>query len=112
MIIRSDILTHRHLRDALTGIDDVIIEACDDFKPRRFERGYYIYLEALRETGFARNGRPGKAATWDEYGIWIDRLFKIDPDAEIGCYKGVDKFFEYTSRYVPRNATAPWLDSQ
>jgi hypothetical protein len=55
--------------------------------------------------------RETVAATWDEWGIWIDRLFAIDPNAIIGNYKGRDAFMVETARRIPRKMTAPWLAS-
>lgn len=33
-----------------------------------------------------------KVATWDEWGMYIDALYQIDPEAIIGPYKGREDF--------------------
>ena len=62
---------------------------------------------------------PDKSATWDEWGIFIERLFTLDPDAKIGVYNGRDDFMEKTraeheriQQWRPDLAPtheAPWL---
>lgn len=63
------------------------------------------------------------AATWDEWGVFLAELFKIDPDAKCGHYDGRDDFIAKTTdeynRFVrwQQNSThnraliktAPWL---
>lgn len=38
----------------------------------------------------------GKAATWDEWGVFISRVFESDPEAIVGQYQTVDMFEEVT----------------
>lgn len=61
---------------------------------------------------------PDKSATWDEWGIFLARLFKLDPQAVCGWYKSHADFIEKTRAEYERCAanrpdlgrTAPWLD--
>jgi hypothetical protein len=46
--------------------------------------------------GAEQSGGYDKGATYDEHGVWMARLFEIDPDAIVGPYDGVDKFHEMT----------------
>lgn len=56
---------------------------------------------------FARNsgqwggaGDYDRAATWVEWGDWMVALFKIDPNAVIGTYDGIEGFIEETTKYA------------
>lgn len=90
--------------------NDVVIESYREFTPRAGGRGYEVYLEGLgARHKRARNGRGGKAASWDDYGLWMARLFKLDPAAKISHYNGVGEFIAFTRQYQPRDASAPWL---
>src|SRR5688572_20725853 len=46
----------------------------------------------------ARNQRDGFALDWADYGRWFAELFKIDPNAWISGWAGVEKFHEGTRR--------------
>lgn len=64
-----------------------------------------------------------KAATWDEWGVFLDSLFDIDPHMIAGPYNGRNDFIDKTQEDVNRNEgpyaeavgkprpymTAPWL---
>lgn len=117
MYIRSNILTADNVRDAVFHArkegHDIFIdeEGISSFKPRRFEHGFQFYCEALNGKR-ARNGRPGRAATWDAHGVMMAYLFKLDPDAEISWYKGVRQFLDVTtsdSESAYSRGEAPWL---
>jgi hypothetical protein len=60
------------------------------------------------------NGRSGgfdygeKAASWDEWGIFINALFLVDPEAIVGQYKSYADFKAYTCN---RFDTLDWADS-
>jgi hypothetical protein len=52
------------------------------------------------------------AATYDEWGEWLARLFDIDPNAIAGQYKGRDDFYDQTREVLEtgwRDAKFPWL---
>jgi hypothetical protein len=110
MRIYSDILTKEDLYRELGDMPDVLLEHCRPFSSRSTRYGYEVYLEGLGGRHKRhRNGREGKAATWDDYGVWMARLFAIDPNARIAHYNGYDQFIEYTSKNVPAGNYAPWL---
>jgi hypothetical protein len=44
--------------------------------------GFQVYLEG--SSNHQSNGRPHKAATWDEWGIFMAYLYEIDPVAMWG----------------------------
>lgn len=112
MKVYSTIIDRHDLYGQLLGIEDVGVDAdgVREFTPRRGGNGFELYLEGYGERHRrARNGRDGHAATWDDYGVWIDRLFHLDPNAEIAFYKGRDAFIDSTSRYRATGGKAPWL---
>lgn len=120
MFIRSDTLTAADIRAALqhawTAGYDIHLDddGIREFSARRYRRGFQFYCEALAGPR-ARNGRPGKAASWDAYGVAMAYLYKLDPQAEIAWYKGAADFIEKTETtamsYNPRKRgfEAPWL---
>lgn len=90
MIVRSNIITTDNIISALheTFTEDggmFFIGSIREFKPRRFERGFKFFCGGSSARASAHDPYE-KAATWVEWGIFIDYLFKIDPDAEIGWY--------------------------
>ncbi len=124
MIVRSDIITRQDILDAVDAMNanvyfiyqrnerDGYMEPIRCFTPRRYKHGFEFFIAgshyAQTQTRHAQCGE--KAATWVEWGIIIDRLFKIDPDAQIGWYKNRDHFMRETERQAPlREVTAPWL---
>jgi len=121
MKIHSDILTSANLlqetpQDVYADIQavgsrsrarafNVRLEYTGTDKRRRRNTGSY---------GAEDGGYPQyrKAATWDEHGIWMDRLFQIDPYAIIANYNGYDDFITQTTYYIPKGQRAPWLEPQ
>jgi len=112
MQVRSNIITARNIHDAVQGIDHVYIDD-DGVKVSAGRDGrvcYTLYLEGYGDRHVrARNMRDGHAATWDDWGVFIKRLFLIDATAKIAHYDGLHQFTEYTSAYKPKDARAPWL---
>jgi hypothetical protein len=117
MFIRSNIIGQIDIRNAMQharseGFDILIDEdGIREFKPRKFERGFQLYCEALSGPR-ARNGRPGKAASWDAYGVAMAYLYKLDPNAEVAWYKNARHFLDVTGRDVERfraPGSGPWL---
>jgi hypothetical protein len=55
-----------------------------------------------RNTGqYGGAGQGDRAATWVEWGDWMTELFKVDPDAVIGQYKGAHDFVLQTQAAAP-----------
>ena len=128
MKIHTDTLTSSQLYAAQHGLP-VYLESVQKGSRSR-ARAFDVHLSADKDeahrfnTNFYPNDRVGDAAaTWDEWGIWIDRLFMLDPEAIIGQYDGVDDFYSqtrnawespYNTDHKPgsvwaRAHTAPWL---
>lgn len=132
MKIYSDKLTNTDLRHALpegVSFQDTFrrpgwYEPFRGFKPRRhFERGYEVFLSGSSRYNSAHD-RYEKAATWDEWGIFIAALFEIDPEAKISHYDGRDDFIAQTREerdriwrnfggesHLHSTHKAPWLNT-
>lgn len=118
MFIRSDIITENDILDAIIAARahgaDILIDhdGIRKFKPRRFERGFEFFCEALSGKR-SRNRRGGRAASWTAYGLFMADLYKLDPSAEISFYRNCADFMDWTKRCNERDPDefpAPWLD--
>jgi hypothetical protein len=65
-------------------------------RPRVRSRGWTVRLERPGSTHWRNSGQYGaenvRAASWDDHGVWLSRLFDIDPAARLGPYDGREKF--------------------
>lgn len=111
MKIHTDTLTTRDLIYASVGIDGVFVEYIERGSRSR-ARAFDVALSALPRKGrrTRNSGNRGaahdSAATWDEWGVFIDDLFRTDPDAVIGDYRGYDDFrWQTGERYDTRDFT-------
>jgi hypothetical protein len=100
VIIHSNTLTADDLYDAARTIPGVYVDELSIHGSRDHARSFRVKLEG---TGRQRNsGRwgadgSGQAATWDEHGAWMARVFDADPDARFGdkahpIYQGREHF--------------------
>lgn len=101
MKVYSDSLERGDLWEALPEVS-LYLEAVTIKRPRTRSRGWTVRLEALRNSGHYRNsgqyGAEGtRAATWDEHGEWMARLFEKDPNAKITYYDGAEDFHAQTA---------------
>jgi hypothetical protein len=98
MKVYSDTLTTSDLTAAApTG---TYVEAVALDRTRVRSRGWNVRLvfpasNRRRNTGVYGAGERG-AATWDQHGEWMARLFRLDPRARIAYYDGVDDFHAMT----------------
>lgn len=116
MRIRSNGITAHDVRCAVGVVPSVlIIDGVREWEPRKssgFENGCEFYLAGVGSRHVRRSKHDGDyfAATWSDWGIIINHLYRIDPDAEIGCYKNYDHFMRETERQAPiRKEETPWL---
>lgn len=127
MRLHSDVLSRDDLYAALPkGVAANVSEHGSRKRARAFEVTLYVYAKDDLHRRFGNSGGYGNsedvAATWDEWGVWMDRLYEIDPAAIIGYYKDSADFiaqtkhhYEYVQRsHKPgsleaRTHTAPWL---
>ena len=136
MKVRSNIITRATVgtavRDAgVTFIDtnarDGWYEPIREFKPKAYEYGFEFFLTGSSPYAAAHQSDQGggeKAATWDEWGLVIDRLYFVDPHAQIGHYTSRADFIAQTrsehervatwhdpNGYQARSHRAPWLEA-
>ena len=131
MKVYSDTITRADLFDCLPG--DVSAEVIEIRHARKRAHGFTVSLEGIGDRHYRRkNGgnygasSPGvMAATWDDHGVWMARLYELDPDALIADYAGRDDFERQTREYRDYVQTynkptskrwaehlAPWLDKR
>lgn len=123
MQAHSNVLQHEAFREALaeTGLasQGVYLEPITQHGSKSRARAFKISLsaEAGRDfNGKARrpknSGRYGaessyyKAATYDEWGVFIRALFRRDPEMKFGPYDGVQDFHEKTGHRFAQEALA------
>ena len=126
MKIHADNLTAQDIRSMTPPSIYADVQA---FFSRKRARGFTVYLEYLGDhhgpgSGRHASGRGGFgyaseraiAATYGEHGVWMARLFAIDPSAIIAEYDGRDEFARQTAHArehkYPRGADYPWLTAQ
>lgn len=127
MRLHTDTLTMSDLYAALpSGVSAHITPKGSRKRARAFEVTLYVHEKDALHRHFGNSGGYGAsdevAATWDEWGIWMARLYDIDRDALVGRYRDFSHFQEVTSKerariraqYQPHNLmyrtrTAPWL---
>lgn len=113
MKIHSDVLTYGMIIDATraSGMKGVWAEI-EEHGSRSRKRRFDVKLEGNSPhfqnpgTGY-RSDAPAKAASWDEWGMFIQALFELDPDAIIGDYKTFRMFEEFTDGRF-ESLTAPY----
>jgi len=116
MKIHSDTLTDQDILNAAPRSTHFV--EFEEAGSRSRKRAWNVRLSGSSK--YSMQGVEGKAATWDEWGIFIAALFKFDPEAKIGWYKSYDHFIEFTTEERDRCAqyrpdlgrTAPWLDDE
>ena len=125
MKIHSDILTFTDIQAAVPeGCYLAVFDhpgfgrtRCGYEGSRTRERGFVVRLSGNSKS--AMRNLSDKAATWDEWGIFIAAIFERDPNAVVGWYKTRDDFFRVTCEEYNRISlyrrdllsthSAPWL---
>lgn len=103
MRIHSDILNASHFFSAVVGLDGVWVDECNPRGSRSRKCAYEVRLAASQKPGRNRRRNSGQygadslfAATYDEHGHWMAKLFNVDPNAIIGPYDGEINFHRMT----------------
>lgn len=136
MKVKSNIITRATVGEAVrkagvsfidTNAREGWFEPIREFKPRTHEHGFEFFLTGSSKYAAAHQSAQGgyereKAATWDEWGLVIEALYDVDPDAVIGYYTSRADFIAKTRAEATRIATwnepdgyqarthrAPWL---
>jgi hypothetical protein len=75
-----------------------------EHRSRSRERAFEVILTG--ESSRTRNWHnQGKAATWDQWGVFLGHLFAVDPKARCWAYDGAHDFHYKTAcRFVDRSA--------
>lgn len=108
MKIHSDTLTWSEIRDATKarGMRGVYVDKLDLKGSRQRKRRWDVTLSG--NSSSLQNFGENQAATWDEWGIFIEALFTLDPDAVIGQYESLTDFRRKTGA---RFRTLEWAQS-
>jgi hypothetical protein len=97
MRIHTDKLSFQDLYDAAREIENVYVEYTLHGSRKR-DHAFNVTLTAEPRKGrrFRNSGNRGAtydaAATWDEWGIFLNHLFTIDPNAASDNYDGLADF--------------------
>ena len=111
MRLHSDILTDNDIRNALADSEVPSHVGFDKFisggsRTRKHAWDLHLATDTKIAGDKRRHGNPGNgraprsdayAATYDEWGYFIARLFEKDPNAIFGNYKGQDDFDSQTT---------------
>lgn len=95
MKLHSDTLRRHDVQEAARVArehgHDIYVDEIAECGSKSRRRGITFYCESM-DGPRARNGREGRAASWDAYGWLIAELFNRDPSAIIGYYKSPSHF--------------------
>jgi len=110
--IHTNVLTWRAVHDATraAGMQGVYLERCDERGSRTRARSFDVTLRGNStrrpNPGTGRDRLEGEhAATWDEWGMFIEALYVADPDALVGDY-GPRHVFDAATRLRFEELTA------
>jgi len=126
--VRSNIITRATVGRAVIdtpGVDFIDTESREgwyepirEFKPRQYANGFEFFLSGSSPYA-AQHGYGEKAATWDEWGEVIAKLYAVDPGARIGHYSDRADFIRQTRSFVEsdynrsqrgrKRRLGPWL---
>lgn len=100
MWIHSDKITPIaiHRATASHGMSGVHAQVDAIARSRSHGTKYSVSLtgNSNHRPGFAKGYGDDYAATWDEWGMFIEALFQVDPAARIGIYPDHETFREVT----------------
>lgn len=93
MRIHTDTLT---LNDLRLGADLARVQFTRLSEHGSRSRDHAFDITLTGESKRHQNGGPDKAATWDQWGVFLAWLFYIDPNAKMWAYDGVGEFHRKT----------------
>jgi len=91
MRIHSDRIAPADIVRALADLPGVTLHSFSEHGSRK--RDHAIEFTLHGNSPYQTMGRTGNAATWDEWGVLMSRLFNLDSDAILGREDRAD--FEY-----------------
>jgi hypothetical protein len=94
----SNTLTLAQVRDAVpAGCNG---ETIGIRTPRVRTNGWTVRLTKPGGTHYTNTGTHGagaeKAASWDDHGVWMARLYELDPEMRVAHYTSAEDFHEQT----------------
>lgn len=91
MRIHSDIITQAQLLDALPAT--TYIDRLSKHRSQKRGHAFEVNLAGSGKVGGQWGQLDGKAATWDEWGMFLAALYTIDPNMHTPAYpSGADEF--------------------
>ena len=116
MRLHTDVLTEQDIRDAAKG-GTIAFDRLTEHGSRSHKRAFEVKLTGSGT--HTNSGRYGantweQAATWDEWGIFLGRLYEADRNLLVGSaknpiYEDRDDFHEMTnSRFDPVLGSVTW----
>ena len=66
------------------NVPGVTIGGITEHRSHTHQRAFEVGLAGSGREGGAYGRVPYVTATWDEWGVWLNRLYEIDPDARCG----------------------------
>lgn len=116
MVIRSNQITRATIGAAaraagvrFQSTSEDWYEPIREFTPRRYQYGFEVFL-AGKSPRRSAHDRNEYAATWTEWGVFINFLYFVDPAAQIGPYKNREDFRRQTAAAESKtDAEKPWL---
>lgn len=82
MRIHSDTIPRGSLSGLIADLPGVYIDHFSEHGSRKRARGIEVRL--VGNSPYLNMAKTGKAATWDEWGVFMARIFNLDPFAIIG----------------------------
>lgn len=102
MRIHSDSISELEVRKA-ARIAGVNFTSLSLHGSRRRDHAFNVILTGSSPRN--QNGGPDKAATWDEWGVFLSRLFALDPAMFTPYYGSEDEFHWVTNGRFRGNVT-------
>lgn len=111
MRFHSDILTASTVAKIVQGTSGPYINTATDHRSRSRKGAVELKLfgSSSRYPNFGRNDNYDMAATWDEWGVVIGKMFEIDPEMTCRNYDGAEDFHHQTGDRF-RNGNLPLED--
>lgn len=95
MRIHSDIITRDQIIAAVPST--AYIGKLTEHRSQSRDHSFEVNLGGSGKTGGQWGQLDGKAATWDEWGIFLSALYAIDPDMFTPAYPNGRSEFEWTT---------------
>lgn len=96
MRIHTNKLWHHDLLNIAERVEGITFSSTPEvFNSCSHDRAYEIRLTGSSK--YAPRNLPGhKAATYEQWGKFIARIFAYEPDAKVGYYKNAEHFHDVT----------------